>query len=78
MGAVDAELTGGGAGGTLAAESLANVLAVHLIRHPWHPAGRRAGRYVPRGKLRGVVAHIEGHLVGRPTLGEMAGLGRFA
>ena len=31
--AVDAELTAGGAGGRLAAESLANVLAVHLIRH---------------------------------------------
>src|SRR6516225_5367078 len=33
MGAVDAELTAGGAGGRLAAESLANILAVHLIRH---------------------------------------------
>jgi hypothetical protein len=31
--AVDAELTAGGVGGSLAAESLANVLAVHLIRH---------------------------------------------
>jgi AraC family transcriptional regulator len=31
--AVDAELTAGGAGGPLASESLANVLAVHLIRH---------------------------------------------
>src|SRR5262245_12800101 len=30
--AVDAELTSGGAGGSLAAESLANVMAVHLIR----------------------------------------------
>ena len=33
MRAVDAELTAGGVGGSLAAESLANVLAVHLIRH---------------------------------------------
>src|SRR5215469_7980618 len=33
MGSVDAELTAGGAGGPLAAESLANVLAVQLIRH---------------------------------------------
>src|SRR6185369_17160971 len=39
--AIDAELTTGGPGGRLAAESLANVLAVHLIRHllaPGHPA----------------------------------------
>src|SRR5438270_5511871 len=37
MAAVDAELTAGGAGGQLAAESLANVLAVHLIRHVLAP-----------------------------------------
>jgi hypothetical protein len=40
MWAVDAELTPGGAGGRLAAKSLANVLAVHLIRHLLAP--RRA------------------------------------
>jgi AraC family transcriptional regulator len=33
MFAVDAELTAGGVGGPLMIESLANVLAVHLIRH---------------------------------------------
>ena len=38
MWAVDAELTAGGAGGPLAAESLANVLAVHLIRHGHTPS----------------------------------------
>ena len=43
MSAVDAELTAGGAGGRLAAESLANLLAVHLIRHVWRPAGCSAG-----------------------------------
>ena len=45
MGAVDAELTAGPAsGGRLAAESLANLLAVHLIRHVLaHPAGLSAG-----------------------------------
>src|SRR5439155_26598685 len=37
MGAVDAELTAGGAGGPLAAESLANVLTVQLIRHVLSP-----------------------------------------
>src|ERR1700756_1423152 len=31
--AVDAELRAGGAGGSLLAESFANILAVHLIRH---------------------------------------------
>src|SRR3954471_214210 len=41
-GAVDAEWPAGGAGGPLAAESLANVLAVHLIRHVLAP--RRLAR----------------------------------
>src|SRR5262249_44703393 len=47
--AVGAELTAG-AGGPLAAESLANLLAVHLIRHvsaPRPPARRRAGTLPP-------------------------------
>jgi hypothetical protein len=42
MGAVDAELTSGGAGGQLAIESLANVLAVQLLCHILAP--RRPGR----------------------------------
>jgi hypothetical protein len=42
--AVDAELTAGGAGGPLASESLANVLAVHLIRHVWAPRRPERGR----------------------------------
>jgi hypothetical protein len=41
--AVDAELSAGGAGGRLAAESLANLLAVHLIRHVSAPRGPRVG-----------------------------------
>ena len=50
MGAVDAELTAGGAGGPLAAESLANVLAVHLIRHVLAPrrTPRRPDGTLPR------------------------------
>src|SRR5207302_7000609 len=48
MWAVDAELTAGGAGGPLAAESLANGLAVHLIRHASAP--RRLARE-PKGAL---------------------------
>ncbi len=51
---VDAELRAGGVGGSLLAESFANVLAVHLIRHI---TGRRerktsADGVLPRPKLR--------------------------
>src|SRR4051794_41890275 len=59
--AVDAELTAGGAGGPLAAESLANVLAVQLIRHvaaPRRPEGSRDGT-PPRGPLPAVVEDRE-------------------
>jgi AraC-like DNA-binding protein len=68
------ELTAGGAGGPLAAESLANVLAVHLLRHvlaPRQPAHRRDGT-LPRAKLRAVVEYVEEHLDAGPTLGQMA------
>src|SRR5262249_44548141 len=73
MSAVDCELTTGGAGGPLAAESLANVLTVRLIRHvlaPHQPTRRRDGT-LPRAKLRAVVEYIEGHLDAGPTLGQM-------
>jgi AraC family transcriptional regulator len=80
MGAVDAELTAGGAGGRLAAESLANVLAVHLIRHALTP--RRPGRgrdgTLPRGRLRAVVEYIEGRLDAGPTLEQMAAVARLS
>jgi AraC family transcriptional regulator len=77
--AVGAELTAG-AGGPLAAESLANVLAVHLIRHvltPRQPAHRRAGT-LPRARLRAVVEYIEEHLDGSPTLEQMAAVARLS
>jgi AraC family transcriptional regulator len=77
--AVGAELTAG-VGGPLAAESLANVLAVHLIRHvlaPREPARRRAGA-LPRAKLRAVVEYIEEHLDGSPTLGQIADVARLS
>jgi AraC family transcriptional regulator len=72
--AVDAELTSGGAGGRLAAESLANVLAVHLIRHLSAPRRLERGRdgVLPRGRLRAVVEYIEEHLDGGPTLAQLA------
>jgi AraC family transcriptional regulator len=62
--AVNDELTAEAAGGRLAAESLANLLAVHLIRNasaPRPPARRTYGA-LPRAKLRAVVEYIEGHL----------------
>jgi AraC family transcriptional regulator len=80
MGAVDAELTAGGAGGPLAAESLANVLAVRLIRHvlaPRRPAHGRDGT-LPREKLRAVVEYIEEHLDANPSLEQMAALGHLS
>ena len=80
MGLVDAELTGGGAGGPLAAESLANVLAVHLIRHVLAP--RRPGRgrdgVLPRGRLRAVVEYIEEHLDAGPSREQMAAVARLS
>jgi AraC family transcriptional regulator len=78
--AVDAELTAGGAGGNLAAESLANVLAVHLIRHvsaPRQPTHRRNGT-LPRAKLRSVVEYIEEHLDSGPTLEQMAAIAQLS
>src|SRR5262245_32595236 len=80
MSAVGAELTAGGAGGRLAAESLANVLAVHLIRHvsaPRQPAPRRNGT-LPRARLRAVVEYIEEHLDAGPTLEQMAAIARLS
>ena len=79
MGAVDAELTAGGAGGRLDAESLANVLAVHLIRHvlaPRRPARGRDG-VLPRGRLRAVEEYIEEHLDGCPTPAQLAAVVRL-
>jgi AraC family transcriptional regulator len=76
MAAVGAELASGGPGGPLAAESLANVLAVHLLRHvlaPRSPARGRDGT-LPRGRLRAVVEYIEEHLDGGPTLAQLAAL----
>jgi AraC family transcriptional regulator len=74
MGAVGAELTTSSAGGPLAAESLANVLAVHLIRHvlaPGRPERRRDG-VLPQGRLRAVAEYIEAHLDAGLTLEQMA------
>jgi AraC family transcriptional regulator len=80
MGAVDAELAAGGAGGPLAAESLANVLAVHLIRHVLAPRRPARGRHgtLPRGRLRAVVEYVEEHLDAGPSLEQMAAVARLS
>jgi AraC family transcriptional regulator len=80
MCAVDAELTADGAGGRLAGESLANVLAVHLIRHVSAPRPLTSRRHsgLPRSKLRAIFEYIEEHLDAGPTLGEMAAITRLS
>ena len=72
--AMDAELRAGAVGDSLLAESFANVLAVHLIRHI---TGRRklkasADGVLSRPKLRLVVEYIMEKLEGNPTLEQMA------
>jgi AraC family transcriptional regulator len=80
MAAVGAELESGGAGGPLAAESLANVLAVHLIRRLTAPSepGRGRDGALPRGRLRAVVEYIEEHLDVSPSLEQMAAVARLS
>jgi len=72
--AMNAELRAGAVGDSLLAESFANVLAIHLIRHI---TGRRklkasADGVLPRPKLRLVVEYIMENLEGTPTLEQMA------
>jgi AraC family transcriptional regulator len=72
--AVNDELTADAAGGRLAAESLANVMAVHLLRNasaPRTPARRTDGA-LPRRRLRAVVEYVEEHLDAGLTLGRIA------
>ena len=54
--------------------SLANVLAVHLLRHVSAPRRPERGRdgVLPRGRLRAVVEYIEEHLDGGPSLAQLA------
>jgi AraC family transcriptional regulator len=72
--AVNDELTADAAGGRLAAESLANLLAVHLIRNASapRPPARRADGALPQGKLRAVFEYVEEHLDAGLTLEQMA------
>jgi AraC family transcriptional regulator len=79
MEAVSAELAAGGVGGPLAAESLANVLVVHLLRHVAAPraAVRNRDGTLPRGRLRTVIEYIEEHLEAGPSLAELAAVARL-
>ena len=79
MTAVGAELASGGPGGPLAAESLANLLSVHLIRHFSAPRRLERGRdgVMLRGRLRAAEEYIEEHLDGCPTLAQLAAVVRL-
>jgi AraC family transcriptional regulator len=72
--AVDTELRAGSVGGSLMVESLANVLAVHLIRHITgaHRLPASADGELPRRKLHAVIEYIMENLGGNPTLEQMA------
>ena len=72
--AVNEELMANGAGGRLAAESLANLLAVHLIRNVFgaRPPADRSDGALPKRKLRAVVEYIEEHLDASPSLAQLA------
>jgi AraC family transcriptional regulator len=80
MWALDAELTTGSAGGPFAAESLANVLAVQLIRQisaPRKPVRTREGK-LPRARLRAVIEYIEEHIDASPNLEQMAAIAHIS
>jgi AraC family transcriptional regulator len=78
--AVNDELTAHADGGRLAGESLANLLAVHLIRNAFGPrsTARRTYGPLPRGKLRAVVEYVEEHLGAGLTLEQMAAVAHLS
>lgn len=74
MAAVDAELAGG-LGGPLLAESLANVVAIHLLRQILSPRrlAFRRQTTLSRARLCAVIDYVDEHLGGSPSLTQMAG-----
>lgn len=80
MASIDAELRAGALGGPLAAESMANVLAVHLLRHVLSPrqAKVRPIATLPRVRLRAVLEYIEENLDSSPTLQQIAAVARLS
>ena len=80
MQAVDAEIAAVDAGSSLAAESLANILAVHLIRHlsaPLKHASDPDGK-LSRSRLRDVIDYIEDHLDSGLSLEDLAAEARLS
>jgi AraC family transcriptional regulator len=81
MMAVDAELAAEDAGGRLAVECLANIMAVHLLRHisaPRRLPSRGADGPLSRRKLGDVVAFIEGNLDAGLSVGRMAAVAHLS
>jgi AraC family transcriptional regulator len=78
--AVNDELTAEAAGDRLALESLANLMAVHLIRHVAAPrrTPRRPAGALPRQKLRAVVEYVEEHLDAGLSLGQIAAVAHLS
>jgi len=78
--AIGAELETGAAGGRLLAESLGNVLAVHLIRHfvPTERAAMRPRGGLPKPKLRAALEYIEAHLDSELTLDDLAAVAHLS
>ena len=74
--AVDAELTTGGLGGPLMIESLANILAVRLLRYIFGLRRRitRTDGVLTRRKLTTIVDYIMADLHRSPTLEQMAAM----
>lgn len=74
--AVDAELTAGGPGGPLMIESLANILAVRLMRHIFglRRLVARPNGVLTRRKLAMSIDYIMANLNGGPTLEQMSAL----
>src|SRR3984957_8144099 len=72
--ALGAESESGALGGPLMIESLANILAVHLIRHlfGFRPTAARARGVLSRRKLAATIDYIMANLDNRPTLERMA------
>jgi AraC family transcriptional regulator len=80
MAAVDAELSTGDLGAPLTTESLANLMAVHLLRCVPYPEEPTRGdrNELPRTKLRAVLEYVEEHLDASPSLEQMAAIARLS
>jgi AraC family transcriptional regulator len=78
--AVNDKLTAEARGGRLAAESLADIMAVHLIRNATAPRGpaRKPAGALPRQKLRAVLEYIEEHLDAGLTLEQIAAVAHLS